>query len=96
MMRSPGLERTAQVIAENVVSAYERERDGAGFLPTAREGVVTTLVWSLLAVMPTTSSDVLATACNRGLNDAVGAMGPIGPRVVAIDLDDGSVTMRRA
>ena len=96
MVRSPRLERTAQIIAENVVSAFERDRDGAGFHPTDRETIVATRLRCLLAVMPTASRDVLALACNRGLDDALGEIRPANPRVAAVDLDDGSVTMRRA
>ena len=58
-----------------------------------RVTVVSVLVRSLLLVMPTTSRDALAAACNRGLDDVVGAMGLGGPRVEAVDPDDGSVTM---
>ena len=52
------------------------------------------LVRHLLAVMPTDASEVLAAACNRGLNEAAGAVSLGGPRVEAVDLADGSVTMR--
>lgn len=93
MMPSPDLERFATLIADNVVSTFERDRDGAPFHPTIRVTVVSVLVRSLLLVMPTTSSDALAAACNRGLDDVIGAIGIGGPRVEAVDPDDGSVTM---
>jgi len=96
MMPSPDLERFAALIADNVVSTFERDRDGAPFHPTMRVTVVSVLVRSLLLVMPTTSSDALAAACNRGLDDVVGAMGLGGPRVEAVDPSDGSVTMMSA
>ncbi|MCJ2049395.1 hypothetical protein [Methylobacterium sp. J-070] len=96
MMPSPDLEQFAALIATNVVSAFEREQDGAEFHPTAREATVSVLVRSLLAVMPTRSSDILAGACNRGLDDVVGAIGLVSPRVEAVDPDDGSVTMTSA
>ena len=94
MTHGPDIETAAKVIAENVVSAFEREQDGAEFRPTAREAIVSVLVRSLLVIMPTTSSDVLVAACNRGLDDMVGAAGLVSPRVEAVDPDDGSVTMR--
>ena len=93
MMPSPDLERFAALIANNVISACEREQDGAEVHPNARETTVSVLVRYLLFVMPTTSSDLLAAACNRGLDDVVGAVGLISPRVEAVDPDDGSVTM---
>ncbi|MCJ2086245.1 hypothetical protein MKK88_09585 [Methylobacterium sp. E-005] len=93
MMPSPDLERFATLIADNVVTAYERDREGAPFHPTMRTTVVSVLVRSLLLVLPTTSSGALAAACNRGLDDVVGAIGIGGPRVDHVDPDDGSVTM---
>ncbi|MCJ2120082.1 hypothetical protein MKK65_26505 [Methylobacterium sp. J-001] len=93
MMPSPDLERFAAIIADNVVSAFERERDGAEFHRTGRETAVSVIVRYLLAALPTTSSDALAAACNRGLDDVVGAMGLSGPRVEGVDPDDGSVTL---
>lgn len=96
MMPSPDLERFAALIANNVVSAFEREQDGAEFHPIARETTVSVLVRCLLVVMPTTSSDVLTKACNRGLDDVVGAVGLVSTRVEAVDPDDGSVTMSAA
>ena len=96
MMPSPNLERFAAIIANNVVSAFEREQDGAEFHPTAREASVSVLVRCLLGVMPTRSSDMLAVACNRGLDDVVGAVRLLSPRVEAVDPDDGSVTMTSA
>ena len=96
MMLSPELERFATLIADNVVSAFERDRDGAPFHPTMRVTLVSVLVRSLLLVMPTTSSDALAAACNRGLDDVVGAICLVGPRVEAVDPNDGSVTMTLA
>ncbi|MCJ2069565.1 hypothetical protein MKK75_12320 [Methylobacterium sp. J-030] len=94
MLPSPDLERFATLIADNVVTAYERDRDGAPFHPTMRVTVVSVLVRSLLLVLPTRSSDVLATACNRGLDDVAGVIEIGGPRVEAVDPDDGAVTMR--
>ncbi|WP_238272028.1 hypothetical protein [Methylobacterium cerastii] len=82
------------MIAENVVAAFEREREGAGFHETGRSTVMAALMRDLLAVMPTTSPNILVAACNRALDDTTAAMGMPGPRVAAIDLGDGSVTMR--
>ena len=93
MMPSPDLERFATLIADNVVSAFERDRDGAPFHPTMRVTVVSVLVRSLLLVLPTVSSDAIAAACNRGLEEVVGAIGIGGPRIEAVDPSDGAVTM---
>lgn len=94
MKPNPDLERFATLIADNVVSTFERDRDGAPFRPTMRVTVVSVLVRSLLLVMPTASSHALASACNRGLDDVLEAIGLGGPRDEAVDPDDGSVTMR--
>ncbi|MCJ2067490.1 hypothetical protein MKK75_01495 [Methylobacterium sp. J-030] len=94
MMPSPDLEQFAPLIADNVVSAFERDRDGLPFHPTMRVTVVSVLVGNLLPVLPTRSSDVLATASNCGLDDVAGVIEIGGPRVEAVDPDDGSVTMR--
>jgi hypothetical protein len=93
MMLAPDLEQFATLIADNVVTAFERDQGGVPFPPTMRVTLVSVLVRSLLLVLPTTSSNALAAACNRGLDDVVGAMGLGGPRVEAVDPDDGSVTM---
>ena len=96
MMHSPGLERAAQVIAENVVSAFGRERDDIDDLPPpTREALTSTLVRELLATLPTDSGARLAFACNRALDSTVGEMGFREPRVAAVSLADGSVTMGR-
>jgi hypothetical protein len=92
-MPSPGLERTAHIIAENVASAIAR--DPASPLrdrPRAREAVLTAIMVELLRVMPTDDSDRLAAACNRAL-DELAITGLPRPRVSAVDPDDGSVTM---
>ena len=93
-MSGPEIEVAAQVIAENVVSAFEREREGAGgFIGAGRDMAIGGLMRELLAVMPTDDSDVLTAACNRFL-DRLADMYMPGPRVEAVDPDDGSVTMR--
>ena len=96
MMPSPDLERFAALIANNVVSAFEREQDGAEFHSTDCEATVSVVVRSLFAVMPTTSIDMLAAACNRGLDAVVRAIGLISPRVQAVDPNDRSITMTSA
>lgn len=96
-MVGPNLEQAAQVIAENVVSAVVR--DPASPLrdtPMARDAAITAIMVALLRIMPTDDSNQLAAACNRGLDDVVGAMGLNGPRVEAVDPDDGAVTMTSA
>ena len=93
-MSGPDSETAAKVIAENVVSAFEREREGAGgFIGAGHDIAIGGLMRELLAVMPTDDSDVLAAACNRFL-DTLATMSMPGPRVEAVDPDDGSVTMR--
>ncbi|MHB2208661.1 hypothetical protein [Methylobacterium sp. CM6257] len=83
------------IIAEKVISAFERERGGAGgFIGAGRDMALGGLMRELLGVMPTDDSDVLAAAYNRFL-DRLAAMSTPGPRVEAVDPDDGSVTMRQ-
>ncbi|TXN00060.1 hypothetical protein FV242_23340 [Methylobacterium sp. WL64] len=96
MLNSPTLESAAHIIAENVVSAVERECNDAGFDDLARETVVARLLREILFAMPTRSSKTLATACNRALDNTAGVMGLSSPRVEAVDPNDGSVTMRGA
>ena len=88
----PDLELIAQIIAENVASALVRAHVG-GFEESEREIVVRGLMRELLLVLPTDDSGHLAEACNRGLQVLV-RTGVQGPRVEAVDPDDGSVTMR--
>ena len=52
------------------------------------------LMRELLDVMPTDDSSMLAAACNRFL-DRLATMSMPGPRVEAVDPDDGSVMMRQ-
>ncbi|MGU3330317.1 hypothetical protein ACLBXB_25670 [Methylobacterium mesophilicum] len=95
MLDSPTLESAAHIIAENVVSAVERECNDASFDDLARETVVARLLREILFAMPTRSSRALATACNRALDNTAGVMGLSSPRVEAVNPDDGSVTMRQ-
>lgn len=93
-MHGPDFETAIKIIAENVVSALERDDDGAGvFLAAGRDMAVAGLMCELLGVMPTEDSSVLAAACNRFL-DRLATMSTPGPRVEAVDPDDGSVIMR--
>jgi len=93
-MMGPDLEQAAQIIAENVASAFERACDG-GFEENEREMFVQGLMRELLAVLPTSSSHVLAVACNRHLS-VLAECGMHEPWVEAVDPDDGVVTMRQA
>jgi hypothetical protein len=94
-MHGPDAENAAKIIAENVVLAFERDDDGAGaFLAGGRDMAVAGLMRELLDVMPTEDSNTLAVACNRFL-DRLATMSTPGPRVEAVDPDDGSVTMRQ-
>ena len=93
-MSGPDIETAARIIAENVVSAFERKRDGVGgFIGAGRDMALAGLMRELLGVMPSDDSDVLAGACNRFL-DRLATMNMPGPRVDAVDPDDGSVTMQ--
>lgn len=96
-MTGPNIEAAAQIIAENVVTAFEHGRHGIGGLKhVERAAAVSELMRRLLSVMPTDDSAILAEACNSVLADIFAAMGLTGPRVEAVDPDDGSVTMRSA
>lgn len=92
MMQSPGSERTARLIAENVVSAIEYAQESTSLHPLIHEALMVELLREVLSVMPTQSSAVLADACNRCLDRISGLHLPT-PRVQAIDPEDGSVTM---
>ena len=95
-MENRDYEQAARIIAENVVSAFERGRHGIGGLKTVeRAAAISELMRRLLTVLPTEDSDVLAAACNSVLDDVLAAMGLPGSRVESVDPDDGSVTMRR-
>ncbi|MGH1570305.1 hypothetical protein ACRAWG_06105 [Methylobacterium sp. P31] len=84
-------ERFAAIVAENVVSAYERFREEP-YLPERRAAAVAGFLRELLAVMPTTSGAVLVTACNRHLS-ILPDHGWFSPRIETIDLTDGSVAL---
>lgn len=95
-MQDPDVQAAAKIIAENVVSAFERGRHGIGGLKhVERAAAMSELIRKLLSVMPTDDSAILAAACNIVLADIFAAMGLTGPRVEAVDPDDGSVTMRQ-
>lgn len=94
MMQAAGLERAAKDIADNVVAAWGRAEGSTPLHASAREAMVAALVRHLLRALPTDSPAALAAACNRALDEVVGAMGLAAPRVEAVDLADGSVTMR--
>ncbi|MHB2204922.1 hypothetical protein [Methylobacterium sp. CM6257] len=94
-MHGADVESAVKVIAENVISTFARDHDGAGaFLAAGRDMALGGLMRELLGVMPTDDSHVLAAACNRFL-DRLATMSTPGPRVEAVDPDDGSVTMRQ-
>ena len=95
MMQSLGLESSAHIIAENVASAFERACADPDFDDFSRETLVARLLRELLSVMPTQCSNTLTAACNHALDNTAGVMGFSGPRVEAVDPDDGSVSMRR-
>lgn len=93
MMHSPDVEQVARIIAENVASAFERMCDDGGFEENERETVVQGLMRELMTVLPTSSSETLAYACNRHLS-VLAECGMHGPRVEFVDPEDGAVTMR--
>jgi hypothetical protein len=84
-------ERFAAIVAENVVSAFERFREEP-YLPEKRAAAVAGFLRELLAVMPTTSAAVLTTACNRHLS-TLPDHGWFSPRVDTVDISDGSITL---
>ena len=86
-------ERLADAIAENVVSILKHKPAGCGFASAGHEAVLAGLLHELLAVMPTASSDTLATACNR-LLDRLPSTDEQSPWVEAVDPAGGGVTMR--
>jgi hypothetical protein len=90
-MTAADQERFAAVVAENVVSAFERFREEP-YPPEKRAVAVAGFLRELLAVMPTTSGAVLATACNRHLS-TLPDHGWFSPRVETIDITDGAVTL---
>jgi hypothetical protein len=92
MVRSPEIEAAARIIAENVISAVERERENTSLHPLICEALTVELLRGLLSVMPTQSGTVLADACNRCL-DRIADLHLPTPRVAAVDPEDGSVTM---
>ena len=93
-MHSPGLERTARLIEENVASAVERNLNKGALHPLMREALLVELLRALLPAMPTQSAAAQVATCNRCLDYFAGFQGP-GRRIKAIDLADGSVTTRR-
>ena len=94
MLHGPDIETAAKIIVENVVSALEHGQHGIGGLEQVEHAAaVSVLMRALLNVMPTEDSATLAAACNSILADIFAAMGLTGPRVEAVDPDDGSVTM---
>lgn len=94
-MLDPDLEQAALIIAENVASAFESARKGKAFQGGERAMVVAGLKRELSSVPPTADNDALAEACNRYLA-VMAEVGLNGPRVEAVNLDDGSVVMRKA
>jgi hypothetical protein len=90
---SSNLERLATAIAENVVSILKHRPVECGFRSAGHEVVVAGLMRELLTAMPTASSDVLAAACNRVLDDLPSAS-QRHPWVEAVDPVSGGVTMR--
>ncbi|MCJ2093763.1 hypothetical protein MKK67_14870 [Methylobacterium sp. J-072] len=77
-----------------MASAVERDLDKGALHPLMREALVVELLRALLPAMPTQSGAALAEACNRCLSHFAGFQPPV-PQIEAVDLDDGSVTMRQ-
>ncbi|MCJ2140049.1 hypothetical protein [Methylobacterium sp. E-066] len=84
----------AYAAAENVISILVHKRDGHLFLAAGRDAVVAGLMRELQAVMPTGSSDALALACNRFLDQLAPSV-TSRPWVEAVDPIGGSVSMRQ-
>jgi hypothetical protein len=86
--------KAAAVIAENVVTILKLRPVKCGVASANHEVVLAGLVRELLSVMPTASSDVLAAACNRFLDQLASIDEERRPWVEAVDPIGGCVTMR--
>ena len=87
--------RTADIIAENVVSILERLGEDERLSGAGREASIRGLMREVAAVMPTQFAGRLAAACNRYLA-TIPDWELSGPRVETVSMADGSVTMRWA
>ncbi|SFM77220.1 hypothetical protein [Methylobacterium pseudosasicola] len=86
-------EDAIRAVAENVISILVSKQDGHRFLANGRDVVLAELMRELQAVMPTGSSDALAGACNRFLDQLAPSV-TLRPWVEAVDPIGGSVSMR--
>ena len=83
-------ERFAGIVADHVVMAIERWRDGERYPEDQRRRAIAELMREMLADMPTTSGRVLAQACNRVLS-GLPDRGFIVPQVQDVDMGDSMV-----
>jgi hypothetical protein len=93
---TPGVDRTARTIAENVYAAYWRQAEGANH-PQLEQTFLTRLVEAIRPEVPGGSPGAIIDAANAVLA-AVEQQNPglHGPRVSALNRADGSVGMQVA
>ena len=90
---TPGVDRTARTIAENVHTAYWRQAQGSEH-PQIEQTVLARLVEAIRPEIPGGSPSAIIAAAN-GVLDALEQQNPgiRGPRVSALNRADGSVAV---
>ena len=90
---TPGVDRTARTIAENVCAAYAREAEGP--IDThAKQALVTRLVEAIRTEVPGGTPRDIIDAANSVLDTWEQQHAEVrGPRVTALNRADGSVSM---
>jgi len=93
---TPGVDRTARTIAENVYAAYWRQAAGADH-PQIEQTCLARLAEAIRPEIPGGSPGAIIDAANAVL-DALELQNPglRGPRVSALNRADGTVAMGRA
>ncbi|MER2269758.1 hypothetical protein [Methylobacterium oxalidis] len=91
---TPDADRVARTVAENVYAAYSRQMSGATH-PQTEQTMLARLAEAIRPQVPSGAPGAIIEAAN-GVLDAWERQDPEvrGPRVSAIDLIDGSVTVR--
>ncbi|WP_147028067.1 hypothetical protein [Methylobacterium oxalidis] len=91
---TPDADRVARTVAENVYAAYSRQISGATH-PQTEQTMLARLAEAIRPQVPSGAPGAIIEAAN-GVLDAWERQDPEvrGPRVSAIDLIDGSVTVR--
>ncbi|MCJ2051026.1 hypothetical protein [Methylobacterium sp. J-070] len=86
--------QAARIIAENVASAVERSWKGKPFYAGDRKIIVADFMRELLPGLLAEDKGTLVEDCNRHIV-IVAEVGIRGPRVEAVEPDDGSLTTRQ-